>query len=106
MDLIKLAIKRPTAIMAAVFMIIAFGVVAMGYNATDALVMSQVVLSIALPVPMIALIIFTSRRDVMGSYVTGPFVRTLSFAGAAAVLGLNFVLLAATFGVPMPFLAG
>jgi hydrophobic/amphiphilic exporter-1 (mainly G- bacteria), HAE1 family len=29
MDLIKLAIKRPTAIMAAVFMIIAFGVVAM-----------------------------------------------------------------------------
>ena len=89
-----------------VTMLPAFGVVAMGYNATDALVMSQVVLSIALPVPMIALIIFTSRRDIMGSYVTGPFVRLLSFAGAAAVLGLNFVLLAATFGLPIPFLQG
>ncbi|HEC71052.1 MAG TPA: divalent metal cation transporter, partial [Roseobacter sp.] len=87
-------------------MLPAFGVVAMGYNATDALVMSQVVLSIALPVPMIALIIFTSRRDVMGSYANGPVVRLLSFAGAAAVLGLNFVLLATTFGVPIPFLEG
>ena len=89
-----------------VTMLPAFGVVALGYNATDALVMSQVVLSIALPVPMIALIIFTSRRDVMGSYVTGPVLRALSFAGATAVLGLNFVLLAATFGLPIPFLQG
>lgn len=101
-----LRFRVPIWVRRLVTMLPAFGVVAMGYNATDALVMSQVVLSIALPVPMIALIIFTSRRDVMGSYVTGPFVRTLSFAGAAAVLGLNFVLLAATFGVPMPFLAG
>jgi manganese transport protein len=87
-----------------VTMVPAFGVVALGYNATDALVMSQVVLSIALPVPMIALIVFTSRRDVMGDYVTGSLVRGLAFAGAAVVLSLNFVLLAQTFGVPIPFL--
>ncbi|MFC2966825.1 Nramp family divalent metal transporter [Acidimangrovimonas pyrenivorans] len=87
-----------------VTMVPAFAVVAIGYNATDALVLSQVVLSIALPVPMIALIIFTSRRDVMGDYASGPLTRILAYVGAAAVLGLNFVLLAQTFGVPIPFL--
>lgn len=82
----------------------AFVVVALGYNATDALVMSQVVLSIALPVPMIALIIFSSRRDIMGIFAMGPLLRLLSVIAAVLVLGLNFVLLAQTFGVPIPFL--
>jgi len=66
------------------------------------LVLSQVVLSIALPVPMISLIIFTSRRSIMGDYVTSPLVRILAFCGAAAVLALNAVLLAQTFGVRIP----
>ena len=52
-------------------MVPAFIVVAMGVNATDALVVSQVVLSIALPLPMIALVIFTGRRDIMGDFATG-----------------------------------
>jgi len=99
-----LHVRVPIWLRRLVTMVPAFGVVALGYNATDALVMSQVVLSIALPVPMIALIVFTSRRDVMGDYVTGRLVRGLAFAGAAVVLSLNFVLLAQTFGVPIPFL--
>ena len=89
-----------------VTMVPAFVVVAMGVNPTQALVMSQVVLSIALPVPMIALIIFTSRRDVMGEYAMRPAVRCLAFIGATIVLGLNFTLLANVFGVSVPFLAG
>ena len=84
-------------------MIPAFVVVAMGVNATQALVVSQVILSISLPVPMIALIIFTSRRDIMGNYATGKVLRTLAALGATAVLVLNFVLLADTFGIPVPF---
>ncbi|GHE02872.1 manganese transporter [Defluviimonas sp. 20V17] len=87
-------------------MLPAFAVVAIGFNATEALVMSQVVLSIALPVPMIALVIFTSRRDVMGDFTIGPAMRVLAILGATVVLGLNFVLLAQTFGVPIPFLVG
>ncbi len=86
-------------------MIPAFVVVALGVNATQALVVSQVILSISLPVPMIALIIFTSRRDIMGAYATGKIIRTLAAVGATAVLVLNFVLLADTFGIPVPFLA-
>src|SRR5216683_6531448 len=42
----------------------AFVVVALGVNATKALVVSQVVLSIALPLPMIALLMFTRRPDI------------------------------------------
>jgi manganese transport protein len=80
----------------------AFIVVAMGVNATKALVMSQVVLSIALPVPMIALVVFTSRRDIMGAYTNGPLVRRLAIAASAIVLGLNGVLLASTFGLAIP----
>ena len=88
-----------------VTMVPAFAVVGMGVNATQALVMSQVVLSIALPVPMIALIIFSSRRDIMGDFIPGVTLRLLARLGACAVLALNFVLLAAVFGIPIPFLA-
>ena len=54
-----------------VTMLPAFVVVALGVNATNALVISQVVLSIALPLPMIALMIFTGRRDIMGAFANG-----------------------------------
>ena len=47
-----------------VTMLPAFVVVGLGANATNALVISQVVLSIALPLPMIALVMFTRRRDI------------------------------------------
>jgi len=89
-----------------VTMVPAFVVVAMGVNATQALVMSQVVLSIALPVPMIALLVFSGRRDIMGGFAIGPVLRCLAALGAGTVLLLNFVLLADVFGVPIPFLAG
>ena len=88
-----------------VTMIPAFVVVAMGVNATEALVMSQVVLSLALPVPMIALIVFSRRVDIMGTFRTGPLVWGLAVIGATIVLLLNFVLLAQTFGLAVPGLA-
>lgn len=97
-----LHVRVPIWLRRLVTMVPAFGVVALGYNATEALVLSQVVLSIALPVPMVALIVFTSRRDLMGPYAAGPMTRMLAYAGATMVLGLNFVLLADTFGVPIP----
>lgn len=89
-----------------VTMVPAFAVVGMGVNATKALIMSQVVLSIALPVPMVALIIFSSRRDIMGQFTAGLGLKTLAGLGAIAVLGLNFVLLADFFGIQIPFFTG
>jgi manganese transport protein len=87
-----------------VTMIPAFIVVGYGVNATNALVISQVVLSIALPVPMIALLIFTQRADIMGSFVNGRVTSVAAKVGTAVVLLLNTILLLQIFGVPVPFL--
>ncbi len=60
--------RIPIWIRRAVTMAPAFVVVALGANATDSLVISQVVLSLALPLPMISLLLFTRRPDIMGEF--------------------------------------
>jgi manganese transport protein len=80
-------------------MLPAFVVVALGVNATKALVISQVILSIALPVPMIATVLFTSRLNIMGEYMNSRVTSWLAVFGTIAVLSLNAVLLLQTFGV-------
>ena len=87
-----------------VTMVPAFIVVGLGVNATSALVISQVILSIALPIPMIALLLFTQRPDIMGSFANGRMTRIAAIAGTAVVMLLNTILLLQTFGVPVPFL--
>jgi len=80
-------------------MLPAFVVVAIGVNPTEALVISQVVLSLALPVPMVALLILVFRRDLMGAFSPGSVTRAASVIGTVVVLGLNMVLLAQIAGV-------
>ncbi len=80
-----------------VTMVPAFAVVAMGVDATNALVLSQVMLSLALPVPVIALIVLTSDRRIMGSFANGALTRVAAIIAAAIVLILNIVLLYQTF---------
>jgi manganese transport protein len=91
--------RIPIGVRRLITMVPAFIVVAAGVDATSALVSSQVVLSIALPVPMIALVWFTSRRDLMGVYKNRGIVTVAAAAGTLAVLGLNVVLLLQTAGV-------
>jgi manganese transport protein len=83
-------------------MVPAFVVVGYGVNATQALVVSQVVLSIALPLPMIALLKFTGRADIMGKFVNGRITRVAAVVATVLVLGLNAFLIVQTFGVPIP----
>ena len=85
-----------------VTMLPAFVVVGLGANATNALVISQVVLSIALPLPMIALLIFTGRRDIMGAFTNGRLTRAAAVAATIVVLGLNTFLIIQTLGVAIP----
>jgi manganese transport protein len=85
-----------------VTMLPAFVVVALGVNATNALVISQVVLSIALPLPMISLLIFTNRADVMGQFANGRLTRIAALAGTVAVLLLNTFLVLQTFDIVAP----
>ena len=85
-----------------VTMIPAFVVVGFGVNATTALVVSQVILSIALPAPMIALVTFTRRRDIMGPFANGRLTSLVAIAGTMIVLTLNTVLILDTFGIAIP----
>jgi manganese transport protein len=85
-----------------VTMVPAFAVVAMGVNATWALVISQVVLSFALPIPMVALVMFTRKRDIMGEFANNRLTVVGSVVGTVIILFLNVVLLLQTFGVNIP----
>jgi manganese transport protein len=87
-----------------VTMLPAFIVVGLGANATQALVISQVVLSIALPFPMIALVAFTRRRDIMGAFANGALTDCAAIAGAVFVLLLNGLLILEVFraGIATP----
>ena len=80
-----------------VTMLPAFAVIALGAQPTRALVISQEVLSIALPLPMIALIIFTNKAEVMGAFVNGRATRIIAICATALVLTLNAVLIYETF---------
>src|SRR5271165_4718336 len=85
-----------------VTMIPAFIVIAAGVNVTSALVYSQVALSLALPAPVIALIIFTGRRDIMGAFVNSRLTQAAAVLGAVVILALNVILVLQTFGAPIP----
>ncbi len=74
-------------------MIPALIVAGMGMSATKALVLSQVMLSFALPVPMIAVLVLSSDRRIMRQFANSPTTIALGVVSAAAVLILNGVLL-------------
>jgi manganese transport protein len=94
--------RTPIWVRRLVTMIPAFVVVGLGTNATNALVVSQVVLSIALPLPMIAPLIFTRRSDIMGRFTNGQLTNIAAIVGTGVVLGLNVFLILQTIGVPIP----
>ena len=80
----------------------AFVIVALGVNATNALVLSQVVLSIALPLPMIALLMFTRRADIMGAWANGTATHWIAVVSTALVLSLNAFLILQATGATIP----
>jgi manganese transport protein len=82
-------------------MVPAVVIVAIGVDSMQALVMSQVVLSLVLPVPMIALLVLSGRRDVMGAFANRRMTQVFAIAAAGVVLALNLVLLLQTAGIPV-----
>jgi manganese transport protein len=64
-----------------------------GVDPTRTLVLSQVVLSFALPLPVITLVMFTSRRDVMGGLVNRRVTTGAAIACATVIVALNALLL-------------
>lgn len=94
--------RIPLWIRRVVVMVPSFAVVGFGANATNALVISQVVLSLALPFPMTALVWFSAQRDIMGIHRNRAFTTILATIAATVVLSLNAILLLQTVGVTLP----
>lgn len=90
--------RLPVAARRLITMLPAFAVVAAGVNATRCLVLSQVVLSLVLPVPVVALLVLSRRPRLMGRFTLGPATARLAWGATALVLGLNIVLLAQLIG--------
>lgn len=96
-------VRIPLWVRRVVTMAPAVAVVAIGVNPTRALVLSQVILSLALPIPMIALVWLSSHRRIMGDLIPSLTVRSAAILGSIVVLALNALLIAGSVGMPMPF---
>ena len=80
-----------------VTMLPSFVVIGLGLDPSRTLVISQVVLSFGIPFALIPLVMFTSRRDVMGVLVNRRPTVAAAVVVAALISGLNIFLLAQTF---------
>ena len=96
--------RIPIWLRRAVTMLPAFAVTAAGANATTSLVVSQIVLSLVLPVPLVAMLMFIGRRDLMGDLACSRGTVLFAAAVTAIVLALNVTLLLQLAGVGLPFL--
>jgi manganese transport protein len=80
-----------------VTMVPALAVIALGLDATRTLVLSQVVLSFGIPFALIPLVLFTRRRDLMGTLVNHRVTTAVATAVVAVIVALNVFLLYQTF---------
>jgi manganese transport protein len=88
-----IGVKIPLVARRAVTMLPAITVLAIGMNPTDALVLSQVVLSFGIPFALVPLVMLTSRREVMGVHVNRRLTTAAAFAIASLITLLNFFLI-------------
>jgi manganese transport protein len=69
-----------------------------GFNPLDLLVYSQVILSLLIPLPLIPIIYFTSRREFMGEFVNRRVTTVFAVLFAGVILLFNgYLLLTALF---------
>jgi manganese transport protein len=88
--------RIPVGIRRLVTMVPAF-VVALRCNTMTAMVLSQVILSFVLPLPMAALVVLSSRKSVMGNFVMHKRTVFISVLALVLVVVLNIVLIAQFF---------
>jgi manganese transport protein len=89
--------RIPIFLRRAVTLAPALVVLAIGFNPTDALVISQVVLSFGIPFALIPLLLLARRRDVMGSLANPGWLSALAGVLGAMIIALNVFLLQQVF---------
>ncbi|MGA3602212.1 Nramp family divalent metal transporter [Lysinibacillus agricola] len=85
--------KIPLYLRRAITMLPPLVIIASGVNATYALVLSQVVLSFGIAFALIPLVMFTSKRDIMGSLVNHRITTFLGWCIVVLVVALNIYLI-------------
>jgi manganese transport protein len=91
--------KIPVLVRRLVTMIPAFVVIALGLNPSRTLVLSQVVLSFGIPFALVPLVIFTSKRSIMGPLVNRRITVYAALAVTGVIVALNIFLLGQTGGI-------
>src|SRR5436190_12571345 len=87
----------PLWVRRAVTMAPAFVVIGIGVDPSRTLVFSQVVLSFGIPFALIPLVIFTARREFMGTLTNHKATTAVAALVASVIVALNVFLLAQTF---------
>ena len=90
-------LEIPVWVRRLVTMIPSLVVIFLGLDPTRTLVLSQVALSFGLPFAIIPLVMFTSRRSLMGVLTNHRFTSLLAWMAAGLIVVLNIYLLYATF---------
>jgi manganese transport protein len=72
-------------------------VIASGLDAVKILILSQVVLSFALPFALVPLLLLTGNRAIMGKFTNRKLTHNLGWLIVAVIVGLNVLLLWQTF---------
>ena len=67
--------------------------VLIGLNPLSLLIYSQAILSLMIPLPMVPLILYTSRREVMGEFVNRKITTIIGIVTAVTIISLDFYLL-------------
>jgi manganese transport protein len=88
--------RIPLVLRRLVTLVPALAVIAAGADPTQALVISQVVLSFGIPFALIPLVLLTSRRRIMGALVNKRPTTLAAAAVAAVICCLNVTLIALT----------
>jgi manganese transport protein len=86
-------VRIPLLLRRAVTMLPAIAVLAIGMNPTDALVLSQVVLSFGIPLALVPLVMLTCRREVMGVHVNRRPTTIVAWSCVLLISALNVFLL-------------
>ncbi len=85
--------RIPIFIRRAITLAPALLVLALGFNPTDALVLSQVVLSFGIPFALVPLLMIARDRELMGSLASPPWLSAICGLLAAVIIGFNVFLL-------------
>ena len=88
-----LKVRIPLLARRVVTMIPALFVLGIGFDPTQALVLSQVVLSFGIPFALIPLVRFASSKTLMGEFANAAWLRWVSWVATAAIVAINVVLI-------------